>query len=117
MKLYQFFALHFFTNGLYYIPKGTQVTQRTPICIKGIKGEITKSVLKLKLSFLYGTHRHDPFYMSVKYQQNIPNGIQVIKRTQKCLRTDRRTDRRTDARLIAISLEPFGRGIKRLRTV
>ena len=79
---------------------------------KNIKGEIIKKVIKRELSFLYATHRNDLFYISVKYHQSIPNGIQVIERTRKCLRTDGRTDDgRTDARLIAISPEP-GRGMK-----
>ena len=75
--------------------------------LKSIKGEITQKVIKRGLSFLYATHRNDRFYITVKYQQNIPNGIQVIERTRKGLRTDGQT---TDARLIAISPEPFGRG-------
>ena len=59
---------------------------------------------------MYATHRHDLFYITVNYHQNIPNGIQVIKRTQIVYgRADRR---RTDARLIAIYPEPFGRGDK-----
>ena len=41
------------------------------------------------------THRHDLFYITVKYHQNIPNGIQFIERTQTCLRTDRRMDGQT----------------------
>ena len=45
------------------IPKGIQVTERTRICIKSIKGEITQNVLKGELSFLYATHRHDVFYI------------------------------------------------------
>ena len=83
---------------------------------KNIKGEITQKVIKRELTFLFATHRHNLFYITMKYHQNIPNGIQVIERTRKCLRTDGRTDGqtedgRTDARLIAISLEHFGRGI------
>ena len=73
-----------------YISKGIQVTERTRVCIKkSIKGEITQKVLKRGLSFLYATHRHDLFYMTVKCHKNIPNNIQVIVRTRKCLRTDR----------------------------
>ena len=34
------------------------------------------------------THRHDLFYITMKYHQNIPNSIQVIEGTRKCLRTD-----------------------------
>ena len=55
--------------------------------------------------------------VTVKYHQNISNCFQVIERTRKCLQTDLRTygrtDGQTDAMLIAISPEPFGRGIKR----
>ena len=51
--------------------------------LKSIKGEITKKVLKAELSFLYVTHHHDLFYITVKYHQNIPHGFQVIEWTQK----------------------------------
>ena len=78
-----------------YIPKDNQVTERTRIYTKSIKGEITQKVLKGKLSLLYATHHHDLFYITVKYHQNIPKGFQVIERTWKCLRTDVRTDGRT----------------------
>ena len=69
------------------IPKGIQVTERTQIRIKNIKGEITQKVLKQELSYLYVTHRHNLFYITVKYHQNIPKGIQIIAQTQKCLQT------------------------------
>ena len=75
-----------------YIPKGIQVTERKRICIKNIKGEITQKVIKRELLFLYATHRHDLFYITVKYHQNIPNRIQVIERTRKCIRMAVRTD-------------------------
>ena len=52
---------------------------------------------------MYATHRHDLFYLTVKYNKNVLNCFQVIERTR---------NGRTDARLIAISPEPFGRGIK-----
>ena len=45
---------------------------------------------------MYATHRHDLFYITVKYHQNIPNGIPVIERTEKCLRMDVGMDGRTD---------------------
>ena len=51
---------------------------------KNIKGEMTQKVLKRGLSFLYATHRHDLFYITVKYHQNIPNDMQVIEQTRKC---------------------------------
>ena len=62
---------------------------------KNIIGGITQKVIKGELSFLYTTHHHDLFYITVKYHQNIPKGIQVIVLTRKCLRTDRqKADRR-----------------------
>ena len=39
-------------------------------------------VLKLELSFLHATHRHDLFYTTVKYQQNISNDFYVIADTK-----------------------------------
>ena len=54
------------------------------------RGDKSK-VLNRELSFLYATHHHYLFYMTVKYYQNIPNGIQVIKWTRTCLRTGGRT--------------------------
>ena len=56
--------------------------------------EITHEVFKRGLSFLYATHRHDLFYITMKYRQNIPDGFHVIEPTQKCLWTDRRMDAR-----------------------
>ena len=47
--------------------------------------------LKRKFSCLYATHRHDLFYITVKYLQNIPDGFQVIEWTRKCLRKDGQT--------------------------
>ena len=35
------------------------------------------------------------FYITVMYHHNIPNGIQVIDRTRKCLRMDIHTDGQT----------------------
>ena len=71
----------FYINMKYhdYISKGIQVTERTRICIKNIKGEITQNVLKRGLSFLYATHRHDLFYITVEDHQN---SFQVIERTR-----------------------------------
>ena len=42
---------------------------------KNIKGEITQKVVKQAVSFLYATHCHDLFYITVKYHENIPNGF------------------------------------------
>ena len=62
---------------------------------KNIKGEIIQKVIKQELSSLYATHRHDLFYITVKYHQNISNGIQVIELTRNCLRADGRTNGKT----------------------
>ena len=42
--------------------------------------------------------RLDLFYITVKYHQNIPNCIQVIEQTRKCLQRDVQVDRRMDDR-------------------
>ena len=39
------------------------------------QGEITHKVCKQELSFLYATHCHDLFYITVKCHDNIPKGI------------------------------------------
>ena len=44
-------------------------------------GKVTQGVKKRELSFLYATHRHDLFYITVKYHDYIPNGFQVAERT------------------------------------
>ena len=101
-----------------YILKGIQVKERTRICIKSIKGEIVQRVLKRELSFfLHATHRHDLFYIAVKYHHNIPNGIQIIELTRKCLRTDVWTDVQTTDGRQAHRYIPrtFWSGIKSLR--
>ena len=90
-------------------------TEASSGALQSIKGEITQKVLKRGLSFLYVTHRHDLFYITVTCHQNIPNGIQFIERTRKCLRTDVCTygwtdSRRTDARLVVISPKTFRSG-------
>ena len=96
-----------------YSPKGIQVTERTQICIKKHqRGDNSKR--KRELSFLYRTLHHDLFNITVKYHQNIPNGIQVIEQTQKCLGVDGRTDRQDGCLLTAISPEPFSLGIHRI---
>ena len=50
-----------------YIPNSFQVMERTRNCIWNHQGEITQKVWKWELSFLYGTHRHDLFYILRKY--------------------------------------------------
>ena len=52
--------------------------------LKTSKGNNSKS-MKRELSFLYMTHRHDLFYITVKYHDYIPYGFQVIERTQNCI--------------------------------
>ena len=93
-----------------HIPKGIQVTERTRICIKKHqRGDNSKSIKARALIFVW-THRCDLFYITVKYHQNIPNGIQVIERTWKYLRMDGQTTDGCQAhRYIP---EPFSRGIR-----
>ena len=51
--------------------------ERTRNCIRNNQGEITQKVLKRELSFLYATHCHDLFFITVKYHDYILKGIQV----------------------------------------
>ena len=46
------------------------------------------------LPFLYRYMKflHDLFYITVKYHENIPKGIQIIGQIIKCLRKDGRKD-------------------------
>ena len=66
----------------YYIPNGIQVMEWTQNCIWNHQGEITQKVRKREMSFLYRTHHHDLFYITVKYQDYNPKGIPVMERTQ-----------------------------------
>ena len=47
----------------------------------GDQGEITQKVCKQELLFLYVTHHHDLFYITVKYHDYIQNGFQVTEQT------------------------------------
>ena len=87
-----------------YIPKGIQVTERTRTCIKKHRRGDNQKVLQGELSFLYMKHRHDLFYITVKYHQQF---------SSYKADTEMFTDGLTDARLIVISPETFSRGIKR----
>ena len=72
-------------HDLYYItvkhhddiPNGIEVMEQTQNCILNHQREITQKRWKLDLSFLYMTHHHDMFYITVKYHNHtcIPNGI------------------------------------------
>ena len=74
------------------ILNGFQVMHRTQNCIWNDQEEITQKVWKRELSFLYVPHRHDLFYITVKYHQNIPKGIQITERTQICIKRHQRGD-------------------------
>ena len=50
------------------------------------RGDNSK-ILKRGLPFLYATHRHDLFYITVKYHQTIPYGFQIIERTRICIKS------------------------------
>ena len=68
-----------------YILQGIQVIELTRNCNWHDQGEITQKVWQRGLAFLYVTHRHDLFYITIKYHQNIPKSIQVMERTQNCI--------------------------------
>ena len=64
------------------IRKGKRVAEPTRNLFKTKQREITPKVRKPELSFLYMTYRLVLFYISTKYHQNIPKGIQVTERTK-----------------------------------
>ena len=64
------------------IPKGIQNKSH---CSFNHQGKIIQTVQKWELSFLYVTHPHDLFYMTVKYHDYIPNGFQVMEQTRNCI--------------------------------
>ena len=64
------------------IPKGIRVTEWTQNLFQIKQRVITPKVRKAELSFLYMTHHLVLFYISTKYHQNIPKGIQVTEWTR-----------------------------------
>ena len=68
------------------IPKGIRVTERTRNLFQTKQREITPKSRKPELSFLYMTCRLVLFFISTKYHQNIPKGIQVTERTNNGVR-------------------------------
>ena len=77
------------SSGLFYIsakyhqniPKGIRVTERTRNLFQ-IKQRVITPKVKPELSILYATHHLVLIYISTKYHQNIPKGIQVTERTR-----------------------------------
>ena len=55
-------------------PVGVGIQKREH-CSLNDQGEITQKVCKQELSFLYATHLHDLFYITVKCHDNILKGI------------------------------------------
>ena len=56
-----------------------------------IKGNNSES-LKAGVVILVWTHRHDLFYITLKYHDYIPKGIQVTERTRICIKKHQRGD-------------------------
>ena len=67
--------------------KDIQVMERTRNYNWINQGEITQKVWKQKLLFLYATHRHDLFHLTVKYDDYIQKGIKVTERTRICIKS------------------------------
>ena len=74
----------FYISAKYHrnIPKGIPVTERTRNLFQIKQRVITPKVTKTELSILYATSRLVLFYISTKYHQNIPMGIQVTEQTR-----------------------------------
>ena len=71
----------FYISAKYHrnIPKGICVTEQTRNLFQIKQRVVTPKVRKAELSFLYVTRRLVLFYISTKYHQNIPKGIQVTE--------------------------------------
>ena len=76
-----------------YILKGIQVMERTRNCIRNHQEEITQKVQKQQLQFLYAAHHYDLFYITAKYHDYIPKGIQVTEQTRICMKQHQRGDK------------------------
>ena len=63
------------------IPNSYQVTERTQNLLKNTKGNNSKSKTAIVV-ILVLTRRLVLFYISTKYHQNTPKGIEVTKRTR-----------------------------------
>ena len=90
------------------ILKGFRVKVGTKFYNFGRLWEITPEQSLLELSFLHATLLPNALYNLTKFHENSSKSIGVMGRTRFPLQTDGQTD----ARAIAISPEPFGRGIK-----
>ena len=62
------------------------------IASENIKGKITQKIWKRELSFLYETHCHDLYHITVKSHGYILKGIQVTERTRTCIKKHQRED-------------------------
>ena len=69
------------------IPKGIRVTERTLNLFQIKQRVVTPKVRKAELSSFYAKRRLVLFYISTKYNQNIPKGIQVTERTRRFIPT------------------------------
>ena len=100
-------VLHF-----YQVPKnilkGIQVTERTLNLFRTKQRKITPKVRKPVLPFLYAT-RLLLFYISTKYHQNIPKGMQVTEWTRSFMLTSTLTPTGSIPKTICPPA-PFGRG-------
>ena len=78
----------FYISAKYHqnIPKGIRVTQRTQNLFQIEQRMITPKVRKPELSILYVTRHLVLIYISTKYHQHIPKGIQVTERTRNLRR-------------------------------
>ena len=68
-------------------PKSKKARVVNLVCDKTKQREITQKVRKPELSFLNVTHHLVLIYISTKYHQNIPKGIQVTERTRSFMPT------------------------------
>ena len=73
------------------IPKGIRATERIRNLFQTKQREITLKLRKPELAFLYMKSRLVLLYISIKYNQNMPKGIQVTERTRSFMLTSTMT--------------------------
>ena len=86
------------------IPKGIWVTEQTRNLFQTKQREITPKIRKPALSFFYTTSPLVLFYISNKYHQNMPKGIQVTEQTRSFIQMPTESVPKT------VCFPPFGRG-------
>ena len=69
--------------------------------LKPSRGDNSEN-MKTRVVILVPIHRHDLFYITVKYHDYIPKGIQVTERTRICIKKHQRGDNSKSIKMRAL---------------